>query len=300
VNGLLTKVDNVDPFGSAASYTATIDWGDNTTTVGKVVAEDPPYYYDVYDGGGHTYAAPGTYTVSVRVEHKLGYTTPATATGTAQVTTGPRPHLPPEQAFVEELYRDLLGRDAEARGLKDWAALLQAGGTRLQVVQGVWASPEHRGREVDQFYATYLHRAADASGRTFWVNAIVGGMSEADVAAGFLASAEYRQAHASPTAYLFGLYADVLGRAPDPDGLAAWQAAAQAGMSPAALADGFLRSEEAARQAVDGYYADYLGRAGEPAEVAGWVGALQGGGLAPEQVASAFLASDELYNRAAR
>src|SRR5262249_57803766 len=120
----------------------------------------------------------------------------------------------------------------EARGLQDWAALLQAGGTRLQVVQGVWASPEHRGREVDQFYATYLHRAADASGRTFWVNALVGGMSEADVAAGFLASAEYRQAHASPTAYLFGLYADVLGPAPDPHGLDARQAATPARMNP--------------------------------------------------------------------
>src|SRR5262249_3261839 len=103
VTGLLTKVDNVDPFGSADSYTATTDWGDPPTTVGNVVAEALPYYYDVYDGGGHTYAAPGTYTVTVTVRHKLGYTTPATATGTAQVTMGPRPHVPPEQAFVEEL-----------------------------------------------------------------------------------------------------------------------------------------------------------------------------------------------------
>jgi hypothetical protein len=51
----------------------------------------------------------------------------------------------------------------------------------------------------------------------------------------------------------------------------------QGGLSPAALADAFLHSEEAGRQAVDQYYANYLGRAGSPAEVAGWVGALQAG-----------------------
>jgi hypothetical protein len=73
-----------------------------------------------------------------------------------------------------------------------------------------------------------------------------------------------------------GLYADVLGRAPEPGGLDGWQQAVQGGQ----------------------FYAEYLGRAGSPAEVAGWVGALQAGGLTPDQVAQAFLASDEFYSRA--
>jgi hypothetical protein len=175
--------------------------------------------------------------------------------------------------------------------------MLQGGGTRLQVVQGIWNSPEHRGLQVDQFYATYLHRAGDASGRAFWVSALLGGVSEQQVAAGFLTSAEYQQAHASPTAYLFGLYADVLGRAPDPDGLASWQAAAQGGLSREALADGFLRSPEKQLQLVHGYYTDFLGRAGEPAGVAAWMTALQGRQLSPDQVAQAFLASDEFYGQ---
>jgi hypothetical protein len=65
-------------------------------------------------------------------------------------------------------------------------------------------------------------------------------VSEAVVAAGFLASTGYRQVHASPADYLFGLYADVLGCAPDPDGLAAWQAAAQAGLG---RRNGYSRGE---------------------------------------------------------
>jgi hypothetical protein len=220
-----------------------------------------------------------------------------TLTRLADPTIAPPP--PPAEQFVRGLYREVLGRAADEAGLAAWLAFVQAGGAHQQVAQGFWESAEHRGLEVDQFYATYLHRVADAGGRAFWVSALQGGMSESDVAHGFLTSEEYRQTHADINAYLTGLYADVLGRTPDADGLAGWQTAAQAGMSPAALADSFLGSEEAARQAVDQYYANYLSRAGSAAEVSGWVGALQSG-LTPEQVAVAFLASDEFYNRDSR
>jgi hypothetical protein len=152
--------------------------------------------------------------------------------------------------------------------------------------------------EVDPFYSTYLHRAADAVGRAFWVNELLGGLSEEAVAEGFLTSAEYQQAHAGTAAYLTGLYADVLGRAPDASGLDSWQTAAQGGLSPAQIADGFLQSQEAERQLVDHCYADYLGRAGEPAGVQAWLSELQSGLLSPAQVAQAFLASNEFFSRA--
>jgi hypothetical protein len=66
--------------------------------------------------GEHAYSSPGTYTVTVTVKHKLNYTTPATATGSAQVTSAlplGGPQLQAEQAFVQELYRDLLGREVQ-------------------------------------------------------------------------------------------------------------------------------------------------------------------------------------------
>jgi hypothetical protein len=86
--------------------------------------------------------------------------------------------------------------------------------------------------------------------------------------------------------------------APDPDGLASWQAAAQGGVRREALADAFLQSPEKQLKFVDGYYADFLGRAGEPSGVAAWMAAMQSIQLSPEQVAEAFLASVEFYDRA--
>jgi hypothetical protein len=218
VTQVLTTVDNVDPFGSAASYTATIDWGDGQTTAGKVVAENPPYYYDVYDGGGHTYAAPGTYTVTVTVRHNLGYTTTATATGTAQVTSpskGGRPPVRPGPPCGPEWHRHWRGRQADAPGLEDWATILQAGGPRPQVVEGVWTLPEHRGRQLDLWDANCLHRGADASGRASCRNAPQVSLSETAVANAFLTSDDYFQAHRHLTTSLNGLYADVLGPSPD-------------------------------------------------------------------------------------
>jgi hypothetical protein len=168
----------------------------------------------------------------------------------------------------------------------------------LDIATGFWDSEEHRGLEVDQLYVTYLHRAADAFGRAFWVNSLLGGASEDQVAEGFLTAAEYRQAHAGTDAYLTGLYADVLGRAPDAAGLDYWQAAAQSGQSPAQLADGFLGSLEADEQRVNGYYRNYLGRDADSAGAQAWLSLLQSGQLSPAQVGQAFLASDEFFARA--
>jgi hypothetical protein len=208
------------------------------------------------------------------------------------------PQDDPNSWFVRQLYLDVLGRAADQAGFDTWVGILRAGGSRQQVVQGIWDSPEHRGLEVDGFYTTYLHRAADAAGRAFWVNALLGGASEGDLARGFLTSAEYQQAHASTTAYLSGLYADVLGRTPDPGELDVWQAAPQGGMSRAALADAFLGAGEADQQLIDRYYSDYPGRAAEPARVAYWLGALQSRQASTAQVAQALLASDEYFSRA--
>jgi hypothetical protein len=143
-----------------------------------------------------------------------------------------------------------------------------------------------------------LHRKADPAGRQAWINAMLAGMSETEVERAFLTSDEYVLTHPDSTAYLFGLYADVLGRQPDPNGLSDWEQAALNGASRADLAQSFLTSEEADVDLLDSYYADYLGRTPEPIGQAGWLGAMTGQLASPASVGEAILASEEYFNRA--
>src|SRR5262249_32639624 len=167
-----------------------------------------------------------------------------------------------------------------ADGLAFWVGLLDAGASHLQVAQGVYQSVEHRGRQVDQCYAAYLHRAPDAPGRVAWVQAFLNGADETAVAVGFLTSDEYRRSHADTAALLDGLYGDILGRAPDPVGLAAWPLV-EADRGRAAVANGILTSVEGDLRLVDGYYGAYLGRPADDVGRQDWLTRLQMGVIAP-------------------
>src|SRR5262249_10897420 len=145
---------------------------------------------------------------------------------TAELDVDSRPQPPPpppaQVGLVTALYRSLLQRAAEPAGLAGWIGGLDRGATRLAIIQGITNSPEYRGRPGDQFYATYLHRAAEPMGRAAWVGALLNGASETTVAIAFLTSAEYTRTHQDATSFVNGVYADVLGRAPDAMGMALW------------------------------------------------------------------------------
>lgn len=229
--------------------------------------------------------------IAVRSAAGTGYSATDFTVGINNTPNGPL------ASFVGALYHDVLGRAADAPGLAGWVALLKAGETRLQVASDFEESPESLGREVDQLYARFLHRAADPAGRAFFVAQLIAGANTDELAIEFLTSPEYQLTHASDNDYIVGLYADVLGRAPDAAGLAGWQAAAAAGLSRTALAQAFVYSPEADQDQVRQDYENYLGRAPDPAGLASWVQALESG-QSSEQVAEAILASDEYFARA--
>jgi hypothetical protein len=79
-SGAVATFTNPDPYGSAASYTALIDWGDGTTSVGTITGTDT-----LTVSGSHTYADPGIDAVTVQISHILGDTTTATVYPTATV-----------------------------------------------------------------------------------------------------------------------------------------------------------------------------------------------------------------------
>jgi streptogramin lyase len=83
-SGTVATFVNADPFGFVSSYTATITWGDGNSSVG-IIADQGGGVFAV--SGSHTYADPKSDAVNVLIQHKLGYTTPATAGSTATVTS---------------------------------------------------------------------------------------------------------------------------------------------------------------------------------------------------------------------
>jgi hypothetical protein len=88
-DGTVATFTEAVPDAVASDYTATIEWGDGTSTAGIVTPAS---------GGGfavscaHTYAAGGTFTISVKITDVQGAT--ATATSTANVASGFIPPAP--------------------------------------------------------------------------------------------------------------------------------------------------------------------------------------------------------------
>jgi hypothetical protein len=221
-------------------------------------------------------------------------------------TGGPAVPLRPNARFVAALYQTLLSRQPEAAGLNFWTGLLDKGASRLQVVQGIYNSPEHRGIQVDHSYATYFHRAADSIGRLVWTNALRAGVSETDVAVAFLTSPEYRASHAGVSSYVEGLFHDVLDRNADPSGRSAWQGILQLGAAAgdsagdrAMVGRSFLTSPEKTANDVKQDYLHDLNRPARLSELDALLPLLQTQPMLPAIASQAILVSDEFFAKAA-
>jgi hypothetical protein len=201
------------------------------------------------------------------------------------------------EAYVGGLYQAILNRAPDAAGMANFTSLLLAGISRQQVSTMIWDSPEHRAIEVNQFYVSFLSRSAEPEGLATWVNALENGAGEITVEEGILASPEYTADHPVDSAFLTGLYSQVLGRSPDNTGFAIWLQKLQNGMSRAGVADAFLTSAEAQLRFVDGLYVDLLQRPPDNAGASSWSGLLLNGQVSQEAVAVSFLASDEFFGR---
>jgi CSLREA domain-containing protein len=82
-SGPVATFTNTLASGSAASYTAVITWGDGNTSAGVISGTGSTLTVS----GSHTYADPVNEAVSVQISHVLGYTTTATVSDTATVTS---------------------------------------------------------------------------------------------------------------------------------------------------------------------------------------------------------------------
>lgn len=101
-----------------------------------------------------------------------------------------------DRAFVELVYRNLLGRDPDAGGFDYWIGRLAGGLTRGEMMTLFSESNEYRNRsyrwvQVTMIYIGMLRRAPDRGGFDFWVGELTAGRSVLDLINGFLDSPEY-------------------------------------------------------------------------------------------------------------
>lgn len=97
-----------------------------------------------------------------------------------------------QTAFINDLYRDVLGRVVDAGGLALWQGLLNNGTSRAAVARAIVFSSESHQRAVNSYYAGYLHRGPGAGETSGWVRALDNGqLSFGSAALSFLAGGEY-------------------------------------------------------------------------------------------------------------
>jgi hypothetical protein len=81
-NGTVATFSDADPSKTAASFTATIDWGDGTTSPGTITGSSGSFQVS----GQHTYADEGSFTFTVTVTETGAGGATASSTATATVT----------------------------------------------------------------------------------------------------------------------------------------------------------------------------------------------------------------------
>jgi hypothetical protein len=97
---LVATFSDPRPGAAAGDYTATIDWGDGSTSGGTVTA-DPAQAERFLVSGAHTYKDEKNYAVTVTVARSDGSGTSPTASGTATVADAPLTAIPASVTAVE-------------------------------------------------------------------------------------------------------------------------------------------------------------------------------------------------------
>ena len=173
------------------------------------------------------------------------------------------------EEIVEDCYKAILGRSADASGKATWVKRLEIGMTVDSICKGLVSSTEFknyctligikagdiqykyaRDENFERTYFVYrlydncLGRKPDIAGLENWCLNIKKGYTGAKMVNGFVNSTEYKNRKTSNNDFVTMLYKTLLGRNPDENGLKTWTAALRSGKSRNAIINGFLFSSE--------------------------------------------------------
>ncbi|MEU9779664.1 matrixin family metalloprotease [Streptomyces phaeochromogenes] len=105
-----------------------------------------------------------------------------------------RGKYPTDDAFIDSLYRRLLGRPPDAGGLEFWRQRMRDHMPRFEVARGFVLSEEYCRNHSRDLYQRLLRRQPDAAGWQHWTDQLMRGLNQQDALSGFVASPEYQTA----------------------------------------------------------------------------------------------------------
>ncbi len=166
--------------------------------------------------------------------------------------------------FVELIYQNVLDRSPDSQGRQDWTSRLDAGMERGVVMEHFSQSNEFQGNteaklleheergDIGRLYRAFFVRKPDTQGLHEWINR---DLPLAEVAEHFVESQEFRTRYGSISNADFVelIYQNVLDRAPDEQGRAAWNSRLDEGWTRGQVMIGFSNSPEF-RNKVDDLY----------------------------------------------
>jgi hypothetical protein len=284
---------------SASDFSAVIDWGDGTTSAGSITLA--PATCTV--SGSHEYLDEGHYAIKVGIDRAAGPVTGGTsATIGATATIHEQPLAngtvgSPDQNYIQEIYRDLFGRQAEMQGLDYWVAELAEGVPRQEVafhMVKIASFEEFQHDTVAALYQQYLGRAPDAGGLAYWSAYLYDGGTIEGISLALVSSPEYWQKSAGGTAegFLSALFQDALGRPIESAAMTYFEGLMSNGASAADVAAAVFSSDEYHRLRVNSLFEQFMDRPADAGALAYFAGELDNGER-DEIVISQLLSSDE-------
>jgi uncharacterized protein (TIGR03118 family) len=200
--------------------------------------------------------------------------------------------------FIDQLYQDMLNRQAAPSELALWQGQLDKGATRAMVAGQIENSTEHLGVLVGNAYQQFLHRAADPGAVAVWTTFLLQGHTVEQMEAGIAGSPEYFQTRGGGTnaGFLGALFQDAIGRAIDGTNQNVLGLQLTGGVTRGQVASEIFATLEFQQDLVMADYQLFLDRLAAPAEVNAFVAAIQQG-QTDQQIAAAIAGSDEYFAR---
>lgn len=202
----------------------------------------------------------------------------------------------PLETFVEQIHRDLVGREPSPDERATALERLRGGLPRGAFVAELIRHPEARERTITEAYQQVLGRGPDAAGLAFWDARLEAGFTRTALFANLLNSGEvYRKAGSTPEGYVVKVYEVLLDRAVEPGGEAHWVAALDSGTRRWFLARAVYGSAESRRLRAADAYQTFLGRSPDAGGLAHWSSRLTT--VDDLDLAVTLAASREYFNR---